>query len=1260
MKNKIFSVLFLLLCGVFFSCNNEVDGGGNETPSGPDMPVNDFSGNVFEGRMEDGTVFGKLKFITDYSATLSVSGDIHHVDYECKEDNVATIKYLYQAPDGGKGEEITLTTTKLVNEEFSITFPEEICQLFDPNASGDIVVTYRKTEAGGITAKQKDDVVEIEVSVPENINTIIVVRNDKEYIRYSVNQEYYENLDPDADQHEMHCFEEGNLVIKDEYITDGKEYEYSVEFHSNYDYEDSTPDLTSSSVSVVISNSGNTKGFEKYSASGYELTWNKNTNTFIRNVAPTYSPTIPENMEANILAAYYSSSMGEGFVRYDEDPIPVSLEYEINDLEYQDMYIHIQTDNVSTDETVKKYYAYRGKISKDGIIPERAEFSYIPFVVTQTANGVELKVTVPAGIDTIKVNKMLNIIDGDYVSSDSTSFDYVMPNGTFTAGEVTILDEFVTSGSNYTYSVSYEINNVTRSSKNVDITVETVPYKDLQSYTFNNYSASYDKATKTFTWDVEPQFTEELPAGYFLAYYLDYQDNKITSDDGKSVVLSWPRGTYALSRFAYAVVPENTSVPYKQFDPIFSYDSEITNNIPKSIEIPSALSLKQVEEGVELSLSIPAGVSNVYFTRYLDEYNNYETEPQNFNYCMPNSSEGETQYFPEGTISFVDNFVEQGKTYVYEFRYYIYDDYNYEYSDPITLSDETKYLELQNYSITDLGILDWDGFTYKYSWNEYPLFNGALPNDFIFDVTLYFESNEGGQEIYSSSKDGEIYLNEDEVYTLKEAKISSLKSTEEEDYITPKIYYTYSEKDVNSEVVSAATGIPQLKKAYLPLELTQVTEGVQLSLTIPENVNLIDVYRNDEKYMSYSMPYSSEGETQYLTAGEISFVDNFVEQGSEYSYYVTFSYFDAEEIWFSRETETKSISLSDETKYLELQNYSITDLGILDWDGFTYKYSWNEYPLFNGALPNDFIFDVTLYFESNEGGQEIYSSSKDGEIYLNEDEVYTLKEAKISSLKSTEEEDYITPKIYYTYSEKDVNSEVVSAATGIPQLKKAYLPLELTQVTEGVQLSLTIPENVNLIDVYRNDEKYMSYSMPYSSEGETQYLTAGEISFVDNFVEQGSEYSYYVTFSYFDVEEICFFRETETKSISLSNETKYLELQNYSITDAGTLTFTKNPNYYYEWNPLPTINGTLPDSYEYEVSLGYSTNEWVNYVRTSQATGSVDWDIDEVSTLQEVNLNITKKYSENYTIPEVSYNNTYFELDISSLGAGIPTTISAE
>ena len=1044
MKNKIFSVLFLLLCGVFFSCNNEVDGdGGNETPSGPDMPVNDFSGNVFEGRMEDGTVFGKLTFSTDYSATLSVFGDSHNVSYECKEDNVATIKYWYYAPDGDKGEELTLTTTKLVNEEFSITFPEKICQLFDPNASGDIVVIYKKTEAGGITAKQKGDVVEIEVSVPENINTIIVVRNDKEYIKYSVNQKYYENLDPDADQYEMHCFEEGNLVIKDEYITDGKEYEYSVEFHSDYDDEYSTPKLTSSSVSVVISNSGNTKGFEKYSASGYELTWDKNTNTFIWNVAPTYSPTIPENMEANIMASYSSSSMGEEFVRYDEDPIPVSLEYESNDLEYQDMYIHIKTDNVSTDETVKKYYAYRGKISKDGIIPERAEFSYVPFVVTQTANGVELKVTVPAGIDTIKVNKMLNIIDGDYVSSDS--FDYVMPNGTFTAGEVTILDEFVTSGSNYTYSVSYEINKVTRSSKNVDITVETVPYKDLQSYTFNNYSASYDKATKTFTWDVEPQFTEELPAGYFLAYYLDYQGDEITSDDGKSVVLSWPKGTYALSGFAYAVVPENTSVPYKQFDPIFVMASEITNNIPKSIEIPSALSLKQVEEGVELSLSIPAGVSYIEFVRYLDEYNNNETEPQSFNYYMPNSSEGETQYFPEGTISFVDNFVEQGKTYVYEFRYYIYDDYNeqiYEYSDPITLSDETKYLELQNYSITDLGILNWDGFTYKYSWNEYPVFNGALPNDFIFDVKLYFESNEGGQESCSSLKDGEIYLNEDEVYTLKEAKISSLESTEEEDYITPKIDYSYFDKDVNSEVVSAATGIPQLKKAYLPLELTQVTEGVQLSLTIPENVNCIYVYRNDEQYMSYSMPNSSEGETQYLTAGEISFVDNFVEQGSEYSYYVTFNYFDAEERWFTRETETKSISLSDETKYLELQNYS--------------------------------------------------------------------------------------------------------------------------------------------------------------------------------------------------------------------------------ITDAGTLTFTKDAemidsNYYnYEWNPLPTIKGTLPDSYEYEVSLGYSTNyAWLNYVSTSQATGSLGY-VDEVSTLQEVNLNITKKYSENYTIPEVSYHNNCFELDILSLGAGIPTTIPVE
>ena len=56
----------------------------------------------------------------------------------------------------------------------------------------------------------------------------------------------------------------------------------------------------------------------------------------------------------------------------------------------------------------------------------------------------------------------------------------------------------------------------------------------------------------------------------------------------------------------------------------------------------------------------------------------------------------------------------------------------------------------------------------------------------------------------------------------------------------------------------------------------------------------------------------------------------------------------------------------------------------------------------------------------------------------------------------------------------------------------------------------------------------------------------------------------------------------------------------------------------------------------------------------------MDLNIDEVSTLQEANMYITEKDSENYTIPEVSYNKTWFELDISSLGAGIPTTISAE
>ena len=187
--------------------------------------------------------------------------------------------------------------------------------------------------------------------------------------------------------------------------------------------------------------------------------------------------------------------------------------------------------------------------------------------------------------------------------------------------------------------------------------------------------------------------------------------------------------------------------------------------------------------------------------------------------------------------------------------------------------------------------------------------------------------------------------------------------------------------------------------------------------------------------------------------------------------------------------------------------------------------------------------------------------------------------------------------------------------------------------------------------------------MPNSSDEETQYFPEGTISFVDNFVEQGKTYVYHFSYCIYEGSE-CY---EYSDPITLSDETKYLELQNYSISVAGTLTFTKDAemidsNYYnYEWNPLPTINGTLPDSYEYEVFLGYSTNnESLENVCTSQTTGTMVLNIDEVSTLQEANLYITKKYSENYTIPEVSYNNTWFELDISSLGAGIPTTITAE
>ena len=84
-------------------------------------------------------------------------------------DNVATIKGV-KISDEEDYSAIEIKTTTLANDSFSVTYPVEICQRFDPFASEDMVITYTKVD--NPSSEGGEAVVVPDPVVPDNVYTI--------------------------------------------------------------------------------------------------------------------------------------------------------------------------------------------------------------------------------------------------------------------------------------------------------------------------------------------------------------------------------------------------------------------------------------------------------------------------------------------------------------------------------------------------------------------------------------------------------------------------------------------------------------------------------------------------------------------------------------------------------------------------------------------------------------------------------------------------------------------------------------------------------------------------------------------------------------------------------------------------------------------------------------------------------------------------------------------------------------------------------
>ena len=112
---------------------------GSSTPEPEPTPdtTNNFEGNYYAGDM------GYIEFTTETDCVVFVVSEVY-ATYTVA-DNVATIKGV-KISDEEDYSAIEIKTTTLANDSFSVTYPVEICQIFDPFASENMVITYTKVD----------------------------------------------------------------------------------------------------------------------------------------------------------------------------------------------------------------------------------------------------------------------------------------------------------------------------------------------------------------------------------------------------------------------------------------------------------------------------------------------------------------------------------------------------------------------------------------------------------------------------------------------------------------------------------------------------------------------------------------------------------------------------------------------------------------------------------------------------------------------------------------------------------------------------------------------------------------------------------------------------------------------------------------------------------------------------------------------------------------------------------------------------------
>lgn len=760
MKNKIFSVLFLLLCGVFFSCNNEVDGGGNgggdTKPIQPEESKDLFKGNTFEGQLLDGSAFGTLVFGDDgftLITTAIVTGNYSIVD------NIATLEAQVLL-DGEKSDYVSITTSVIENNSFLIEYPRELIQQFGDyefssgnlNESGTAVpVKYSLKTISGVTSEYVENKgVKISIDLPENIYSISIRRNKLGQRGYT-HIEYY--CGHDNETGEFLFFDKGNYDIYDEFVDAKYQYTYTVElgisknnYGTNYEY---------GYTKIVIPDNGVKKDFDNIDVdTRANLVWEKTNKKFRWNMYPTISD-IPEGFEYYTNISYSLNDDDDGWFGCNtESNVPYNEQY--------DIYIESEFFGKEIPCTSKQFfiqkeyfsnyldYSYTYFIDPFDVtgIPESITLpSGQPLELEEVENGVKLTINIPySKIDDVTVYR-----DGEDYMYYSLDYDENGDQLYYPLGEISFMDYFVDGGKEYSYYVDYsysEYNEGTGEYEYTDLKTEiktinvseSVDSMELDKYQISNdYSFEWTPLLCKYSWTVLPTITPALPSGFEGYVSLEYEDN---NKNFTSIRSNIKKGScFISSDDEYYIESAKLTVfsnGLRENETVYMSDLDVelpSNNRSIKREYASLL-LSQNEEGVQLSVNLPNNVKSVQVYRNKQE--------DSFNSYMDLNGE-----FDQGNKIFTDSFVEPSKDYEYYLSYGIQEDDGYytayTTTQTITISESVKYCELENYTIEDYGILNGsyneDSGYYEYEWTGVKL-NKPLPSNFKYTANLYYRTED--------------------------------------------------------------------------------------------------------------------------------------------------------------------------------------------------------------------------------------------------------------------------------------------------------------------------------------------------------------------------------------------------------------------------------------------------------------------------------------------------------------------------------------